>query len=84
MQKNGLAVCEADTAAADAWTGHCREVVARSMRAAEDSWYVGANIPGRPRVFMPYAGGVPAYLRKCDEVVAAGYTGFMFHEARSG
>jgi cyclohexanone monooxygenase len=84
MQKNGLVTCEADSAAEDAWTAHCRQVVARSMRATEDSWYVGANIPGRPRVFMPYAGGVPAYLRKCDEVVAAGYAGFMFREARSG
>jgi cyclohexanone monooxygenase len=84
MQKNALAVCEADTVAADAWTAHCREVVARSMRATEDSWYVGANIPGRPRVFMPYAGGVPAYLRKCDEVVTAGYAGFTFREVRNG
>jgi cation diffusion facilitator CzcD-associated flavoprotein CzcO len=83
MLKNGLATCEADTAAEGAWTGHCREVVARSMRATEDSWYVGANILGRPRVFMPYAGGVPAYLRKCDEVVSAGYAGFMFHETRN-
>ncbi len=82
MQKNGLAICEADTAAEDAWTAHCREVVAGSMRATEDSWYLGANIPGRPRVFMPYAGGVPAYLRKCDSVIAAGYTGFSFREAR--
>ena len=81
MLKKGLATCEADKAAEDAWTAHCREVVARSMRATEDSWYVGANIQGRPRVFMPYAGGVPAYLRKCDAVVAAGYAGFMFCEA---
>ena len=82
MQKHGLAICEASAQAEDAWTAHCREVVARSMRATEDSWYVGANIPGRPRVFMPYAGGVPAYLRKCDAVTASGYAGFMFHEAR--
>ncbi len=83
MQKNALAICEASAQAEDAWSTHCREVVSGSMRAAEDSWYVGANIPGRPRVFMPYAGGVPAYLRQCDEVVAADYAGFLFRGARS-
>ena len=47
----------------------------RSTRAA-NSWYLGANIPGKPRVFMPYIGGVGAYRRECDEVAANGYEGF--------
>jgi cyclohexanone monooxygenase len=42
-----------------------------------NSWYTGANIPGKPRVFMPYVGGVTAYKKKCDEVAAKGYEGFM-------
>jgi len=42
-----------------------------------DSWYLGANIPGKPRVFMPYVGGVGAYRIKCDQVAAAGYEGFV-------
>ncbi len=46
-------------------------------RAPRGSWYVGANIAGKPRVFMPYIGGVPAYLQKCKEVVANGYEGFL-------
>ena len=41
-----------------------------------NSWYMGANIPGKPRVFMPYVGGVGAYREKCDEVAAKGYEGF--------
>ena len=41
-----------------------------------NSWYLGANVPGKPRVFMPYVGGVGAYRQKCDEVTAAGYEGF--------
>jgi cyclohexanone monooxygenase len=41
-----------------------------------NSWYVGANVPGKPRVFMPYVGGVVPYRRKCEEVAAAGYEGF--------
>ena len=41
-----------------------------------DSWYTGANIPGKPRVFMPYIGGLPAYIQACERVVANGYEGF--------
>ena len=41
-----------------------------------NSWYVGANIPGKPRVFMPYVAGVGVYRAKCDEVAASGYRGF--------
>jgi cyclohexanone monooxygenase len=41
-----------------------------------DSWYIGANIPGKPRVFTTYVGGVGPYGSKCDEVAAAGYPGF--------
>ncbi len=41
-----------------------------------NSWYVGANIPGKPRIFMPYVGGVGAYRKKCDDVAARGYEGF--------
>ena len=42
-----------------------------------NSWYLGANIPGKPRIFMPYVGGVGEYRKKCDEVAAAGYEGFL-------
>jgi cation diffusion facilitator CzcD-associated flavoprotein CzcO len=41
-----------------------------------NSWYIGANIPGKPRIFMPYVGGVGAYRKTCDEVAATGYEGF--------
>jgi cyclohexanone monooxygenase len=42
-----------------------------------NSWYMGANIPGKPRMFMPYIGGVGLYRQKCDEVAAKGYEGFQ-------
>jgi len=42
-----------------------------------ESWYIGANIPGKPRVFMPYLGGVGPYRVRCDEVASAGYEGFV-------
>jgi hypothetical protein len=46
------------------------------MRSTCQSWYLGSNVEGKPRVFMPYIGGMPAYAKKCDEIAAAGYTGF--------
>jgi cyclohexanone monooxygenase len=62
--------------AEDAWVAHVAEVAGASLRSACSSWYVGANIPGKTRVFMPYIGGVPGYVRKCQEVAAGGYEGF--------
>ena len=42
-----------------------------------NSWYVGANVPGKPRVILPYLGGFDVYCQKCDDVVAKGYEGFV-------
>jgi cyclohexanone monooxygenase len=76
MRKNGIASFEATPEAQDAWVAHVNEVAAQTLFMQSDSWYWGANIPGKPRVFMPYAGGVGAYRQKCDEVAEAGYEGF--------
>ena len=59
------------------WVAHVNEVAGRTLRYTCSSWYLGANIPGKPRVFMPYIGGFPPYVQKCDEVVANGYEGFV-------
>ncbi|MCY4501078.1 MAG: NAD(P)/FAD-dependent oxidoreductase, partial [Alphaproteobacteria bacterium] len=64
------------------WVGHVADVASISLRSTCSSWYVGANIPGRPRVFMPYIGGFPVYVQKCNEVMAAGFEGFVL-DARS-
>jgi cyclohexanone monooxygenase len=69
---------EAEQWAEDAWVQHNNEVAARTLYPLANSWYVGANIPGKPRVFMPYVGGVTAYKKKCDDVAANGYQGFRF------
>ena len=58
------------------WVAHVNDIAAQTMFMLADSWYLGANIPGKPRVFMPYPGGVGAYRQKCDEVADAGYEGF--------
>jgi cyclohexanone monooxygenase len=61
--------------AEDAWVAHVNEVAATTLYPSCNSWYLGANIPGKPRVFMPYL-GFPAYVEKCEAVVANGYEGF--------
>ena len=78
MQKSGLATMEATEAAQAAWTQHAHEVANSSLMPQANSWYMGANIPGKPRVFMPYLGGVGPYRAKCAEVAAKGYEGFAF------
>jgi len=67
---------EATAAAETAWVDHVREVGDTTLFPLANSWYMGSNIPGKPRVFMPYIGGVGVYREKCDEVVANGYEGF--------
>ena len=54
------------------------------MYILANSWYLGANIPGKPRVFMPYAGGVGPYRTKCNEVAEGGYEGFILDSGSQG
>jgi cyclohexanone monooxygenase len=58
------------------WVEHTREVAEATLMPEANSWYVGANIPGKPRVFMPYFGGFERYWQLCEEIVADGYRGF--------
>lgn len=77
LREKGLAtIAPTEQAQAD-WVDHVNKVADRTLYPRANSWYVGANIPGKPRVFMPYVGGVAAYRRKCDEVAAQGYPGFV-------
>jgi cyclohexanone monooxygenase len=76
MREEGLDVIEADEGAEKEWVEHVNGVAEQTMFMLADSWYLGANIPGKPRVFMPYPGGVGNYRQKCNEVTEAGYEGF--------
>ncbi len=76
LRDHGLTRIEAEQDAENAWVQHNNEVADRTLYPLANSWYVGANVPGKPRVFMPYVGGVTAYKKKCDEVAAKGYEGF--------
>jgi cyclohexanone monooxygenase len=76
LRDHGFSRIEAEEDAEDAWVWHNNQVADRTLYPLANSWYVGANIPGKPRVFMPYVGGVAAYKKKCDEIAARGYEGF--------
>ena len=78
MRKHGIATMEAKADAEMQWTAHVAEVANASLFPTANSFYIGANIPGKPRVFMPYLGGVGAYRQKCNEIAAKGYEGFTF------
>ena len=72
----GYGRIDAQVAAESDWVAHVNEVADSTLYPLANSWYLGSNIPGKPRVFMPYVGGVPAYKQKCDTVAAEGYSGF--------
>jgi cyclohexanone monooxygenase len=76
MRAHALAAIEAETDAEDKWVAHVNEVAYATLYPQANSWYMGANIPGKPRIFMPYIGGVGAYRQICNEVAAKGYQGF--------
>ncbi len=76
LRDNDLCRIEAEAGAEESWVAHVRDVAGLTLRSTCSSWYVGANVPGKPRVFMPYIGGFPAYVQKCDAVAANRYEGF--------
>jgi cyclohexanone monooxygenase len=78
MKDRNYTAIEAEPAAEAAWWEHVQDSVADGLKATTDSWYLGANVAGKARVFMPYYGGFPEYCRKCEQVVADGYEGFAF------
>jgi cyclohexanone monooxygenase len=76
MRANRFARIEATPDAEASWVEHVNQVADSTLYPLANSWYVGANIPGKPRVFMPYVGGVHNYKKKCDQVAANDYEGF--------
>ncbi|MEV7097684.1 NAD(P)/FAD-dependent oxidoreductase [Amycolatopsis sp. NPDC051045] len=77
MARHDRSVVEAVDTAEKEWTEHVRAVSDATLLPRADSFYLGANVPGKPRVFMPYVGGVGPYRAKCDEVAGNGYEGFV-------
>ena len=79
MRRNKLTTLEATPQAQEQWVAHVAEIANMTLMPGANSWYMGANIPGKPRRFLPYLGpeGVGGYRKKCDEVAAKGYEGFV-------
>ncbi len=76
LRERGLRRIEATEEAQEAWVDHVGQVASMTLFMKANSWYLGANIPGKKRVFMPYVGGVLPYRMRCDEVAAKNYEGF--------
>jgi cyclohexanone monooxygenase len=77
LRDHGIDRIEAGAEAEAAWVAHVDALAQATLYPQASSWYVGANVPGKPRVFMPYVGGVGRYRRECEEVAARGYEGFV-------
>ena len=77
LDEKGHSTIEPDLAAEIAWGTHVNEVADLSLRSTCASWYIGANVPGKPKVFTPYIGGFPRYLERCKEIVENDYEGFV-------
>jgi cyclohexanone monooxygenase len=82
MRDRGLDSMEARQDAEDKWVAHVNEVAYTTLYPQANSWYMGANIPGKPQIYMPYIGGVAVYRQICNEVVAKGYEGFAMTAAQ--
>ena len=78
MRDSGLSVVEPTREAEDGWVDHSQEEAHATLFPQSATWYMGANVPGKPQVFLPYLGGLGPYREKCDEVAANGYEGFAF------
>jgi len=78
MRADGLERIEAEPESTEKWVAHVNEAAnATLLPMASSSWYLGANVPGKPRVFMPYAGGFARYTSICNDVARDGYRGFL-------
>jgi len=78
MRANGFDTVEASVEAEDDWVDEVNDEAEGTLFLKANSWYLGANVPGKPRIFMPYAGGFIKYRGRCSEIVNGGYTGFEF------
>ena len=76
LRDHGISTIEASPAAQRAWMEHARELGDATLYPRANSWYMGSNVPGKPRVLLPYVGGVGRYRRICDAIASDGYPGF--------
>lgn len=78
MRSEGFETVEPTPAAQEGWDRHCDDCAALTLHPLANSWYMGANVPGKPRVLYPYIGGVDFYRKAAQKVAEEGYLGFRF------
>ncbi len=84
LRERGLNRIEAGRDAEDRWVAHVNEAAARTLFPMANSWFLGANIPGKPRVFMPYVARIGVYRRECQDIADKGYEGFSLGTVTPG
>jgi cation diffusion facilitator CzcD-associated flavoprotein CzcO len=77
MRSNAIVTIEALAEDQERWVDHVNNIANKTLYPSCNSWYLGANVPGKNRVFMPLS-GFPDYVKRCEQVVATGYQGFRF------
>ncbi len=83
LRENRIDSIDATQAAEDRWVAHVNATADKTLLPLANSWFLGANIPGKPRVFMPYAAKIGVYRRECQEAADAGYAGFSLECLRA-
>ncbi|AGS35389.1 cyclohexanone monooxygenase [Corynebacterium maris DSM 45190] len=83
LEDAGVGVVEASLQAQEQWVADVNAIADQTLYPQAASWYMGSNVPGKARVFMPYAGGADAYRAICDEIVSSGYSGFVMDAGAS-
>ncbi|WP_370417045.1 flavin-containing monooxygenase [Streptomyces sp. QH1-20] len=76
LRRNGLTEIDATPHAEEDWCAHVADLASRTLYPDVASWYTGANVPGKPRVFLAYTGGADRYRAECDAAARDGYRGF--------
>ena len=77
LRDEGITTVDVDVDAENEWVAHVSDLADKTLFPEADSWYMGANIPGKPRVFLAYVAGVGTYKERLDAIAAAGYAGFV-------
>ncbi len=83
LRRQRLATIEATRAAEDQWVEHVNQAASKTLFPLANSWFLGANIPGKPRVFMPYVAKIGVYRKECQEIADQGYRGFQLEPTTS-
>jgi hypothetical protein len=76
LRESNKKTIEPAESAEQEWAAHTEQLANMTLYPKANSWYMGANVPGKPRMFLAYVGGVGTYRLICDQIAASGYSGF--------